>query len=311
MAGHSGGRDSSLAIITAALLGAVLGALVVASLPPLWQARLRVRAAWATPERGAASRPSRRRSPIDAVVQEQQPAEAPWLVAVAPMSHLHPAWLTAGRSRASLVGAGLLDIAREGPAYKIANVSGPGLLALSARPPPCTQAGQQPPPRPPPLPPGAVNASALWGRRLRLDPRGIQRGLLSFGDPTRLRRVVAALQAGEGVVVGAIGASITTGAGGSLPEGPWPGYVTQVGGWPWGVGSGVWGGEGGRELVGGAEGRSLLQAGLSHPRGLQCLTPTRPLHLVPVTVSRSPCSPQPHAPRPAPHPCCSPPPSAV
>eukprot|EP00887_Chlorella_sp_A99_P007996 scaffold12.g7996.t1 len=54
---------------------------------------------------------------------------------------------------------------------------------------------------PPPPPPLRVNKTALWHQPLLLDPRAIQRGVLSYGDPARLRRAVHAMLAGQRVVV--------------------------------------------------------------------------------------------------------------
>ena len=86
-------------------------------------------------------------------------------------------------------------------------------------------ANATPAPLPPTPPPLQLNESALWRTPVALDPRGLQRGILSYGDPARLRRVVHALATGRSVVAVGVGASITAG-GGATPG--WPSYLMQV-----------------------------------------------------------------------------------
>lgn len=60
--------------------------------------------------------------------------------------------------------------------------------------------GQQPPPA------YALNDTVLWGYQYRLNPHALQRGLLSLGDPVRLRHALHRLASGQHTRIALVGA---------------------------------------------------------------------------------------------------------
>lgn len=86
---------------------------------------------------------------------------------------------------------------------------------------------------PAPIPGLTVDTSVLLDREFVLSGAELERAV-SFGDSSRLRRQVARLMEGEHVRITAVGASITSGAGGREWERTrtnWPGYVSQFADW--------------------------------------------------------------------------------